>query len=166
MDSLTEKLQCKLTHALLSKFSIAFDGWSPMQTGFVCVFALSPSKDSCGYGRSFWGFSLFEDELSINVSSHIEFFEFFLSVFVKNMDNVTCPIGNSCNNNKAVAYMLEKPLIACHGHGFNLAVQDVLQNYFETSDTVYELMYKFQNLVTAAKLRSPTRRPPILMNRT
>lgn len=116
--------------------------------------------------NSFWDSRPFENEECLDSASHKDFLEFVLSIFNKSLENVVCPIGENCATNKAVADLLQTPIVGCYSHRFNLAVGDILGDYDDVIESVYRIMVKLRNLIPAANLRKHTNLRPILNNKT
>jgi hypothetical protein len=85
------------------------------------------------------------DESAFSAQNHRDLILFVLSIFRKSVENLICIIGDNCNVNKALADLLEIPLVGCAAHRFNLAIQKYLVNYSEIINKVQlHLIYIIQ----------------------
>ncbi len=88
MELMTKRVEQKIRSLLPELFSIAIDGWSESNTHFVCMYAVAPLQNDCGYKTYLLGFSPFESELSQNADEHARYCEFVLELFGKSFENV------------------------------------------------------------------------------
>lgn len=149
-------LKKKVIKELSNKFEILFDGWSLQSTHHVCVFVTFPTKINDRINLILLAFSPLEDESRLTAQEHERFMEFVLQNVHKTWDNVVCFVGDNCSINKSLAKRLEIPMICCHGHRFNLALQDLLKTYKEILDKVSKIMLQLKNQIPATKLRKFT----------
>ena len=86
--------------------------------------------------------------------------------FLKATENVVSLSADNCNVQKCIADMLEKPLVGCATHRFNL-VQDIISEHDQLIQIVNALMVKLSNKAKArSKLRSLTYLGPLRNNST
>lgn len=98
----------------------------------------------------------FLKEDRLDAEEHAEFIEHHLDVFKKTKNHIVSMPGNSCNVNKSIANMLEKPLVGCASHQFNLAAQGMLTEYQPLIKPINELMTKLSRVKAMAKLSNLT----------
>lgn len=126
MDEVTNRIEKEIVKMIPETFVVAFDGWPCMQARFFCVLAMSPSRGSTGYTECPLGFSLSEKEDHLDAAANQSFLEFVFSVFSKSIDNDIYLVEDNCPTNKAFANLIQRTLLQCHSHGFNLAVQGLI----------------------------------------
>lgn len=81
-------------------------------------------------------------------------------------DKVICLLGDNWPLEKAFVDSAQILLLCCHGHMFNLAVQDSIEEVKKEVKSTYRIKVKLRNLVPAARLQKATNIGPFLMNRT
>lgn len=166
MGELTRCIEKKIAMMLPEKFAVAFNAWSCMQTRFVNVFAIFPAGSLLDIRSAFWGFPYLRTR-TCWMSSHTKsFLELVLSVFSKSIDKVILLAGDNCPTNKAFADLFPRLLLECHSHRFNLAVQNLTKEVEEEVESVFRIMAKLRNLISAARLQKVTNLRPPLMNST
>lgn len=96
-----------------------------------------------------------EHEWSMDAEGHLQFFEFVLSAFGKDISNVVSLVGDNCATSKAIATKVRVCLVGFHSHRFNLAISYILSPYdgFLLLSRMREFMTRLRTLVPAAKLR-------------
>ncbi len=129
-----------------------FNGWTESETHYLAVFAGVPFDNENGYKTYLLGFSPFENENSQNAEEHKCYFEYVHSLFGKSRNNVIALCGDNCNTNQAFANLVEKTLVACSPHRFNLAVRSIFESYRPLLKKVNDLMRIFRNPIPAAHL--------------
>lgn len=122
MLSLTEVVEKKISEALPEQFAIVFDGWTVNSTHYVAVYATYSSSNDCGYERVLLSFAPMGEEETLTASEHVEYLEFVLSVFDKDMGNVSALVGDNCSTNKLLATLADCKFVGCASHRFNLVV--------------------------------------------
>lgn len=103
MDRLTTIVEDKVKELLPDRFAAIFDGWSRADAHYVLVFANFPVDCPCGFGSVLLVIALMEDEESLSVEKHYEFFKFVLLVYKKTIENVSALVIDNANYNKALA---------------------------------------------------------------
>ena len=69
------------------------------------------------------GFSPFEDERTLTSDAHVEFMEYLLNFYDKNLTHVAYMVGDNCSTNKKISDITCIPFIGCASHKLNLAVK-------------------------------------------
>ena len=75
-------------------------------------------------------------------------------------------VGDNCSTNGSIAEKLNKPLIGCASHRFNLAVQKYYEEDGLILETNHKVMKKLKNLKAAGLLRTHTDLKPKPRNAT
>jgi hypothetical protein len=70
------------------------------------------------------------NEEDLNAQSHYEFLIETLKIYNKTISFIQYIVGDNCNLMKAIANLLNIPLVACASHRFNLAVEEYLSSNF------------------------------------
>lgn len=156
MTGLVKVVEEKITALLPEKFCLIFDGWSNGDTHYLGVFATYPSENSVGYERVLLTFSPLQDESSLKAEEHLEFMDYILGLYEKSWDNVVALVGDNCGTNRKTARIVNKPLVGCASHRYNLAVRQVVEESQSLVDQVQQLMVQLRTLIGAAKLRKVT----------
>ncbi|XP_036367828.1 uncharacterized protein LOC118767407 [Octopus sinensis] len=166
MEKLTQEVEKKISDELPSKFLLVIDGWTKGSTHFIGLFA----SYSCNYQNDYCtvllAFSPMVSETSITASDYVEFIEYVLSVYNKNLENVVAITGDNTEVNKSIANLCRIPLIGCAFHKFNLAVSAYLDKQEVLLNKINTLMGKLKSLKLAGKLREKTPLQPIQRNKT
>ena len=90
-----------------------------------------------------------------------------VNVYKKQLSNVNHLICDNENLNKAVARLLNVPMIGCASHRLNLGVKHcILSPYDDILDSVQKIMLKLSNVKKSAELRRKTTLRPIIRNVT
>ena len=129
LSLLTKRVEFKIRQRFPDLFSLIFDGWSESDTHIIAIFAGVSANNESGYKTYLLGFSPFESEASQNAEEHKPYAEFVLNSFGKSWNNVAALCGDNCNTNKAFATLVNKPLVWCYSHRFNLAAKDLLETH-------------------------------------
>lgn len=119
-----------------------------------------------GYNTFLLGFSPFENEQSQGAHQHTMYVEYVLNLFGKDMSNVVALCGDNCYTNKAFVDTVNKPLVGCSSHRYNLAVQDIFSEHKELLKKVNELMKRLRSPIMVAYLRKHTHLRAKCMNTT
>jgi hypothetical protein len=90
------------------------------------------------------GFSPLLDETEYTAERHAELIDYVLRVFHKTRESLICIVGDNCAVNKALADVLDVPLIGCAAHRFNLACQKYLEKY---NAQLTKVSYSFIRLI-------------------
>jgi len=96
---------------------------------------------------------------------HVDFLNFVLELFRKDMANSVAFIDDNCSTHRLVARMCRRPLLGRHIHRFNLALVEYLSTHSITIDKIAALMSKFRFPVVATKLRKHTHLKALGANR-
>ncbi len=116
IDSITSRVEKKVTDMLPEKFALVIHGWIESDTHYVSTFASLSSSSNFGYSIALLGFSLLENELCQGAESHKECFEFVLNLYGKSFANVIAIIGDKCACNRKLARVVDKALLGCASH--------------------------------------------------
>lgn len=169
VEKLTKHVEGKIKKLLFDSFGLVFDGWESGSTHYVGLLATFPSKSKI-YESKLDGvllsFSPLLNEDSLDTEKHVEFIEYHRGIYKKTKDNVVCLSGDNCSVNKLIAMMIDKPLVGCASHLFNLAVQDTLLEHQPLIKSVNEVMVKLSKVKAMEKLRKFTDSGPIRNNAT
>lgn len=156
LHKLTLLVERKFSSMLPEQFALVYDGWSLHGTHYLCIFATYPSTNKYGFQRLFLAFSPFEDETKLTAEEHENFVHYILENYGKGWDNVVCLMADNCSTNQAFANRVQKRMVGCHSHRFNIALQDLLKPYTGVVDKINNLMQKLKFSIPAAKLRKYT----------
>ena len=152
---------------LPEKFGIIFDGWSDGLTHYVGIFACySPGGK---YTEVLLAIRPMINEEKLDAEEHIKLFNATLESYGKYPGNVCVLIGDNASTNRKVAKDMGIPLIGCHSHKFNLALDQWVssqQGLGEALEVVSSLMKQASTLKRAAKLRTLTELAPVKNNKT
>jgi hypothetical protein len=105
------------------------------------------------------------DEERLGANSHIDFIESTLRIYDKTPMNVSFLVGDNAPVNVSVANQLNKPLIGCASHRFNLGFERFLV-YGGLIQNIHGVMRKLHNTEKRAALRKRTDLGRILRNDT
>lgn len=166
MEKLVREVEQKISDDLPNIFSLVIDGWTKRSTHFIGLFASYPCNNQNGYCTVLLAFSPMVSETSFTASDHVEFIEYVLSVYNKNLENVVAITGDNAEVNKSIANLCKMPLIGCASHKFNLAVSAYLNNQEVLLDKINMLMGKLKSLKLAGRLREKTPLQPLQRNKT
>ncbi|CAI9724206.1 XP_036367828.1uncharacterized protein LOC118767407 [Octopus vulgaris] len=153
MEKLTQEAEKKISDELPSKFSLVIDDWTKGSTHFIGLFASYSRKYQNYYCTVLLAFSPMVSEKSITTSYYVEFIEYVLSVYNKNLENVVAITGDNTEVNKSIANLCRVSLIGCASHKFNLAVSTYLEKQELLLDKINMLMGKLKSLKLTGKLR-------------
>ncbi|RHY49566.1 hypothetical protein DYB30_011046 [Aphanomyces astaci] len=162
MHQMCRWLEAKLKKTLPESFACVFDAWTCGSTHYVAVFASFPSDSLRGYEKVLLALSPINDEDSLSAAAFLEFFDFVLDVYGKQV----ALIGDNCASNRVFTRLAGIPMVGCASHRFNLFVGDVLADYEELLCAVHAIMKKLSNVIPAAKLRRMTPLCPKQRNKT
>ena len=166
MDLVTKSVERKISSLIPKKFALVFDGWTAGSEHYVAVFAVFPSDCKDGFKSCLLAFSTFDDGSTQSATAHVEFLDFVLEVFGQDMNNVVALIADNCNTNRLIAEILDKPLLGCNSHRFNIAVVEFMSCHNGLINKISILMSKLRFPVAAAKLRKHTELRALGANRT
>ena len=143
------------------------DGWSSGSTYYVGVIA-NFNNDAGLPAQILLGFSPLLVETSMSASEHLDYLNYLLTMFGKNMSNVVCLICDNCETNKALARLCRIPMIGCASHRFNLAVKEYIltSSNSENLSKINVLIGKLKGIKLGAKLRQFTTFRPKQQNVT
>lgn len=74
----------------------------------------------------------------------MKYMSYVLQLYNKDWDNIVCLIFDNCNTKKATANLVEKPVIVCAIHRFNLAAQLLYDDEEELLQKVNRIMSKLK----------------------
>ncbi len=107
------------------------------------------------------------NEEDLSATSHIEFIKDIISIHRKSFNFILFIVGDNRNLMKAIANLLDVPLIGCASHRFNLAVEEYLNENFENEITkIKNIMMELNRFKERAKSRKSTNLSPIIFNDT
>lgn len=131
--------------------------WLDVAThAFNCVFAVFACLESSGVLKCHMGSFTFEEGESLDAASHKTFLKFELSAFDKTLKSVLCLVSKKRHENKALADILEKPLLKCFRHLYSLAVRDISKVREVPFEFMYRFMVKLRNLIPPTRFRTRT----------
>jgi len=143
----------KIKSMLPQKIGLVFDGWSSGTTHYVALYAVFP-KDGCRQQVLLAMQPLF-DETNQTAANHVEYITGVVQHYNRNVDDILFLCGDNCNTNKRIALDMHVPLIGCHSHLFNLAVESYLDtNFKDVVAKIEKLSGKLRNRKAAGKLRA------------
>jgi hypothetical protein len=94
------------------------------------------------------------DETNQTANNHEEYIEGVLESYGKSYKNVFLLCGDNCSTNKKIANDTGLPLIGCHSHIFNLAVENFINIRCKHElEVIEKLCGKLRNKKSAGKLR-------------
>ena len=166
VEAVEKKITVKVATAPL--FALLFDGWTENSTHFVGLFIVYPGKEpSDDPGLHLLAFAPLSDQTNFTAVNHANFIKASLEWYSLSPSCMFCLIGDNCQTNKATADILGVPLLGCHSHHFNLAVEAYLQQYLSSeSELVSKLMSKLATLKQSGRLRLMTSLHPVKQNLT
>lgn len=124
-------------------FAIIFDGWSLQNTDYLCFFENFLQSSKLDSGVLYFRFFIWR-RIKIKVSGTWALYFIFLD-FSRRWDNVIYVIGDNCAVNKALAKSIDIPMIGCHSHRFNLALEDILITHKDIIERTNKIMLKLKN---------------------
>jgi hAT family C-terminal dimerisation region len=102
------------------------------------------------------------DETNQTAENHSNFILALLQWFSLPLHGCVCLTGDNCSTNKATANLLGKPLLGCHAHRFNLAVESYLKEHLSPEvKKCSNFMSRLGNINLAGKLRLSSELRPI-----
>lgn len=81
---------------------------------------------------------------------HITFLKFMLGVCEKWFFNFTALIGADYSANRSIATELNKPLLGCISHSFQLAIREVIEQRTNVVPRVHNLIIRLRTLLLRA----------------
>ena len=108
-----------LLHCLMDRLRILLILW----VCSLCTLARNPSDDA---GLHLLAFAPLLDKTNFTAVNHANFIKASLEWYSLSLLCTFCLIGDNCQTNKATADILGVPLLGCHRHHFNLAVEAYL----------------------------------------
>jgi hypothetical protein len=101
-----------------------FDGWRDAFNHFVGLYACFPDPfDETKAKTYLLAFAPLLDEQDLSSESYCDFVESTLEVYEKDWSAVVFVVGDNCSTNRKISRLIEKPMIGCASHWFNLAVK-------------------------------------------
>ena len=111
-------------------FCLILDGWSNgSSTHFCGVFANWTDINGKECLRLLANEPLI-DQSNQNAPNHVNYLTAVLELYGKNWENVICLVSDNTNLNPAIANLVNKPLIGCASHKFQLAVKQYFSGSF------------------------------------
>lgn len=110
--------------------------------------------------------SPFEDKTSQNVNEHITFIEFVLGIYSLTMGNVVALVADNRSTIKSIARKLNRQLIGCACHRYQLAVQNVIAEDGDMVELVEKLMKMPRIPLVRARLQKSTHLKEKIINIT
>ena len=155
------------------KLVIIFDGWTEGSDHYMGVAAsyLTSSTPS-EYKEVLLSVLPMMDEEEIkdfSAESHKTYITNVLTKYGVKQENLVAFAGDNCNTNKAMANLLNVPLIGCASHKFNLAVRRWIEEQLGLElalNKVNTLMTKASDLKKAAALKVFTNLELVRQNKT
>lgn len=166
MELLVVEVEDRIRKELPEKFAIVFDGWSEDSTHFLGIFASFALDQQETIKRQLLAFAPLLDETDLSAESQSALIVDTIEFYGKNISNIVCIIGDNCSTNKAVANILEVPLVGCASHRFNLAVNSFLKDFETELDKVSLISRKLRTIKNTAQMRRKTSLRPVLRNAT
>eukprot|EP00957_Ditylum_brightwellii_P172637 13142090-Ditylum_brightwellii.AAC.1 len=112
MGKTVEMIEEELSKTLPWQFVIAFDGWSEFGVHYLGGFAVGPGVPNRAG--------------DLSAKQHEEYLKALLAYFNRNLEALTLICGDNCSENCKISDDLDIPLIGCHSHHLNLAIQHYL----------------------------------------
>ncbi len=84
------------------------------------------------------------------------FSKYVSELFGKAYENVIALLGYNCSINQSIARKVNRPLVGCSSHIFNLCVENLLKPHEDVIDKLNKLMKKVRALLIAGTLRQHT----------
>ena len=106
------------------------------------------------------------DETGLLAHDNVKFISCILDVYKKTLENVICLVGDNCNTNKALSNKVQKPLVGCASHRYNLAMKFVFSNDEDLICNIDTITAKLRTLLLNAKLKKLTHLQPKTRNVT
>ena len=97
---------------------------------------------------------------------HIQFIEYILEFYGKNMLNLCVLVGENISLNRSIAVKTGTPLVGCSSHCLNLAVNCLLSKDEILVNKINPLMTKLRGLSFSALMRKVPPLRPKLRNAT
>lgn len=94
-----------------------------------------------------------EDNITQDANERVGFLRSVLTLNGKDDSSVTVPVGDTCNANRSFSVKMEKPLVGCASHRFQLSVNEILGEEESVVSQVKGLMAKLCSPLISAKLR-------------
>jgi hypothetical protein len=134
---------------------LIFDGWSEDSSHFVALVACYEGKDDNATLRLLAVAPLL-NESDFGAESHREYIDNTLLSYGLTTNSISFIVGDNCNTNKSLARLMNKPLIGCASHRFNLAVKSFCGPDEALLTKLNSLMSKLRTLKNSARLRQHT----------
>lgn len=157
-------IEREIVNTIISKIAevphvaLVFDGWTAGSTHFIGVFASLPAPNKDSLPRLYLlRFSPLLDGTSYTAAAHRIYLMETMEYYKIPDSKVFCIVGDNCNTNKALADSMNKPLIGCRSHRFNLGMESYLkQDLSAEMQGVHLLMTKLKTLKGAGQLKRLT----------
>lgn len=119
---MTLYVKSKIEKVLPHCFAFVFDGWSTGSMHYAALFATYPSDSALGYDKVLLKITSMEYETSQSAREHLEFLDFVLDVYDRELSNVATLTGESTVTSRALSRMVGPHFVGCHIHRFSLRV--------------------------------------------
>jgi hypothetical protein len=134
VDAVEKKITTKAS--VMPCSALIFDGWSEDSVHFIGLFITLTAKDAKAMAPFseiyLLAFAPLLDETTFTAANHRDFIVATLEWYHLPVSNLICLIGDNCNTNCATADLVGVPLLGCHSHRLNLAVEAYIDKYLET----------------------------------
>ena len=109
---------------IASQYALIFDCRSEGGTQIIGLFVSCPGTERSAEPLiCLLAFTYFLDETKFKASSHAEFIRSTLELYNLQEERLICLIGDKCSTNKLVSDLMLVPLVGCHSHRLNLAIE-------------------------------------------
>lgn len=170
LDFLTKRVETHSGSALLEKFALVFDRWSPGDTHYLALFPTNNGDEISKYETALLYFTPFKEESNLGATSHYELLGYVLGLFSMSIHIIVADTGDNCSVNKCLARNLYSLFIGSWSHPLNLHVKDFMYNILSdvthSIEKIQEMMRKLRTIKLAEKLRSHTSLKSKLRNAT
>lgn len=165
MNLTTVEVEKKIALVLPSKFSIVYDAWTSRSSHFVGTFITFADKCIL-IAFTLMDMEMDDDEPTFNAEKFMNVIQQQLEFYGKSFDNVVCITGDNCSVNKRLADLINKPMVGCASHRFNLGVNLFLRPHEVLLGKIEQIMTRLRTLKAASKLRTQTEYSTVLRNKT
>lgn len=89
---------------------------------YVATFQMFLSNSNDEHSKLVSGFSPFEYKERLSVQARLEYIEFLLDIYKKDISNVVGLVGDNCSVNLSLATKFKTSFIGCASHRYKLAL--------------------------------------------
>ncbi len=93
-----------------------------------------------GRTRHLLAFRPLLDDTRMTSESHASFLRQVIADYRLDPDNLVALVGDNCSTNTELARLMNVPLIGCHSHRLNLALQEYLASYKTEIDCISKVL--------------------------